>query len=82
MAVLDREWDRKMRREGKEVKPGPELILTAPGELPKAFIALVVVVEDTVQRGWAQIHQHVVGCLLLLPACVAIEQVVNFVCYF
>lgn len=38
-------------KEGKEVKPGPELILTAPSELSKAFIALVVMVEDTVQRG-------------------------------
>lgn len=62
--------------------PGPQLIFTAPGELPKALIVLVVVVKDSVEAGGAQVQQSVVGCLLLLAAGVAIEEVVDLVCYF
>lgn len=62
--------------------PGPQLILTAPGELPKALVVLVVVVQDSVEAGGAQVQQSVVGCLLLLAARVAVEEVVDLVCYF
>lgn len=62
--------------------PGPQLIFTAPGELPKALVVLVVVVKDSVEAGGAQVQQSVVGCLLLLAARVAVEEVVDLVCYF
>lgn len=62
--------------------PGPQLIFTAPGELAKALVVLVVVVKDAVQAGGAQVQQSVVGCLLLLATGVAIEEVVDLVCYF
>lgn len=43
---------------------------------------LVVVVKDSVQAGGTQVQQSVVGCLLLLAAGVAVEEVVDLVCYF
>lgn len=43
---------------------------------------LVVVVKDTVEAGGAQVQQSVVGCLLLLATRVAVEEVVDLVCYF
>lgn len=43
---------------------------------------LVVVEEDPVQARRAQVQQSVVGCLLLLAAGVAIEEIVDLVCYF
>lgn len=62
--------------------PGSKLILTPPGEFSKALVALVVVVEHAVERRRSQVHQSVVGCLLLLPTGVAIKQVVDLVGYF
>lgn len=62
--------------------PGAQLVLTPPGELSEAFVTLVVVVEDAVQRGSSQVHQRVVGRLLLFAAGVAIEQVIDLVSYF
>lgn len=62
--------------------PGSQLILTPPGEFPEALVALVVVVEHTVQRGCTQVHQSVVRCLLLLPAGVAVEEVIDLIGYF
>lgn len=62
--------------------PGPQLIFTAPSELPKALVVLVVVVKDSVQAGGTQVQQSVVSCLLLLTAGVAVEEVVDLVCYF
>lgn len=62
--------------------PGSQLILTAPGELPKALIVLVVVVKDAVQAGGAKVQQGVVGGLLLLATGIAIEEVVDLVCNF
>lgn len=59
--------------------PGPQLVFTAPGELPEALVVLVVVVEHSVQAGGAQVQQGVVGCLLLLATGVAIEEVVDLV---
>lgn len=43
---------------------------------------LVVVVKDSVQAGGTQVQQSVVGCLLLLATGVAIEEIVDLVCYF
>lgn len=43
---------------------------------------LVVVVKDSVKGGGAQVQESVVGRLLLLPAGVAIEEIVDLVCYF
>lgn len=63
---------------GKDL-PGSQLVLAPPGELSEALVALVVVVEHPVQRGGAQVHQSVVGRLLLLPAGVAVEQVVDLI---
>lgn len=59
--------------------PGSQLVLAPPGELSEALVALVVVVEHPVQGGGAQVHQSVVGRLLLLPAGVAVEQVVDLI---
>lgn len=43
---------------------------------------LVIVVEDSMQSGGTQIQKGVVGSLLLLATGVAIEEVVDLVCYF
>lgn len=43
---------------------------------------LVVVVENSVQGGGTQIQKGVVSRLLLLPTCVAIEEIVDLVRYF
>lgn len=43
---------------------------------------LVVVVKDSVKGGGAQVQEGVVGRLLFLPAGVAIEEIVDLVCYF
>jgi len=43
---------------------------------------LVIVVEDSMESGGAQIQKRVVGCLLLLPTGIAIEEIVDLVCYF
>lgn len=59
--------------------PGSKLILTPPGELPKALIALVVVVENSMQSRGAQVHQSIIRRLLLLAARVAVKQVVDFI---
>lgn len=71
-----------IERKGGEDIPGSELVLTPPGEFSEAFVALVIVVEHAVERRRSQVHQGVVGRLLLLPAGVAVEQVVDLVCYF
>lgn len=42
----------------------------------------VVVVEHPVQGGGAQVQEGVVGRLLLLPAGVAVEEIVDLVRYF
>lgn len=62
--------------------PGSKFILTPPGEFSKALIALVVVVEYTVECWSPQVHQSVVGCLLLFPTGVTIEQVIDLISYF
>lgn len=62
--------------------PGSQLILTPPGEFPEALVALVVVVEHAAKRRSTQIHQSVVGRLLLLPTGVTVEQVVDLIRYF
>lgn len=43
---------------------------------------LVIVVEDSMKGGGAQVQKGVVGRLLLLPAGVAVEEIVDLVCYF
>lgn len=43
---------------------------------------LVVVEEDSVKGGGAQVQEGVIGRLLLLPAGVAIEEIVDLVGYF
>lgn len=62
--------------------PGSKLILAPPGEFSKALVALVVVVEHAVERWRSQIHQSVVGRLLLLPTGVAVKKVVDLIGYF
>lgn len=69
-------------REERRKLPGPQLVLAPPGELAEALVALVVVVEDAVQGGSAQVHQRVVGRLLLLAAGVTVEEVVDLVSDF
>lgn len=66
---------------GEERVPGPQLILTAPDEVPKLLIVGVVVVLDSEEHGSRDLHEGVVGCLLLLPARIAIVEVVDFVSY-
>ena len=61
--------------------PGAQFILTPPGEFSKTLIVLVIVVEDSMESGGAQIQECVVGGLLLLPTGVAIEEIVDLVCY-
>lgn len=39
-------------------------------------------VEHTVEGGSTQVHQSVVGRLLLLPTGVAIEEVIDLIGYF
>ena len=43
---------------------------------------LVIVVEDSMESWGAQIQKRVVGRLLLLPTGIAIEEIVDLVCYF
>lgn len=62
--------------------PGPQLILAPPSEFSETLVALVVVVEHTVEGGGAQVHQGVVGRLLLLPAGVAVKEVIDLIGYF
>ena len=62
--------------------PGAQFILTPPGEFSETLIVLVIVVEDSMESGGAQIQKRVVGRLLLLPAGIAIEEIVDLVCYF
>lgn len=69
-------------KKGLITVPWSQLVLTPPGEFSEALVALVVVVEHTVERGSTQVHQSVVGRLLLLPTGVAIEQVVDLIRYF
>lgn len=65
----------------KEQVPWPQLILTAPDEVSKLLVVGVVVVLDSEEHGSRDLHQCVVGCLLLLPTGVAIVEVVDFVSY-
>lgn len=66
---------------GKGQVPGPQLVLAAPDEVSKLLVVGVVVVLDSEEHGSRDLHQGVVGCLLLLPARVAIVEVVDFVSY-
>lgn len=59
--------------------PGPQLVLAPPSEFSETLVALVVVVEHTVEGGGAQVHQGVVGRLLLLPAGVAVKEVIDLI---
>lgn len=76
-------WKKKKRQRRRNVSiPGPQLILAPPSEFSETLVALVVVVEHTVEGGGAQVHQGVVGRLLLLPAGVAIKEVIDLIGYF
>ena len=66
---------------GKGQVPGPQLILTAPDEVSKLLIVGVVVVLDSEEHGSGDLHQRVIGRLLLLPTGVAVVEVVDFVSY-
>lgn len=66
---------------GKGQVPGPQLVLTTPHEVSKLLVVGVVVVLDSEQHGSGDLHQRVVGRLLLLPTGVAIVEVVDFVSY-
>lgn len=66
---------------GKGQVPGPQLVLAAPDEVSKLLVVGVVVVLDSEEHGSRDLHQGVVGCLLLLPARVAVVEVVDFVSY-
>lgn len=61
--------------------PGPQLVLTAPDEVSKLLVVGVVVVLDSEEHGSRDLHQRVIGCLLLLPTGVAVVEVVDFVSY-
>lgn len=76
------EWRGGIKVAAGRKLPGAQLVLAPPGELAEALVALVVVVENAVQGGGAQVHQRVVGRLLLLAAGVTVEQVVDLVSYF
>lgn len=67
---------------GKGQVPGPQLILAAPDEVSKLLIVGVVVVLDSEEHGSGDLHQGVIGRLLLLPTGVAVVEVVDFVSYF
>lgn len=66
---------------GPRPVPGPQLILAAPDEVPELLVVGVVVVLDSEEHGSRDLHQRVVGCLLLLPAGVAVVEVVDLVSY-
>lgn len=66
---------------GKGQVPGPKLVLTAPDEVSKLLIVGVVVVLDSEEHGSGDLHQRVIGCLLLLPTGVAVVEIVDFVSY-
>lgn len=74
-----KKWGGVWKRSGV---PGAQLVLAPPGEFTEAFVALVVVVEHAVEGGSAQVHQGVVGRLLLLAAGVTVEEVVDLISYF
>ena len=61
--------------------PGPQLVLTPPDEVAELLIVRVVVVLDSEQHGGWDLHQHVVGSLLLLATCVPIVQIVDLIRY-
>lgn len=64
----------------KCVSPGAQLILTAPDKVSKLLIVGVVVMLNSVEQRRSDLHQSVVGHLLLFATGVAIVQVVNLVC--
>lgn len=75
-------WDGLTTKDyGKAQLPGPQLILTAPDKVSKLLVVRVVVVLDSEEHGRGDLHQRVVGCLLLLPTGIAIVEVVDFVGY-
>lgn len=66
---------------GKGQVPGAQLILTAPDEVAKLLVVGVVVMLDAEEHGSGDLHQRVIGRLLLLPTGVAVVEVVDFVSY-
>lgn len=60
--------------------PGAQLVLAAPDKVSKLLVVGVVVMLDSVQQRRRDLHQRVVGHLLLLAAGVAVVQVVHLVC--
>lgn len=66
---------------GRGQLPGPQLVLTAPDKVSKLLVVGVVVVLHSEEHGSRDLHEGVVGCLLLLPARVAVVEVVDFVSY-
>lgn len=61
--------------------PGPQFIFTPPDKVAELLIVRIVVVLDSEQhRGW-DLHQCVVGSLLLFSTCVPIVQIVDLVSY-
>lgn len=66
---------------GKGQVPGPQLVLTAPDKVSELLVVGVVVVLDSEEHGSGDLHQRVIGRLLLLPTGVAVVEVVDFVSY-
>lgn len=61
--------------------PGSQLIFAPPDEISKLLVVGVVVVLHPVKQRRGNLHQSVVGRLLLLAAGVAVVQVIHLVCY-
>lgn len=61
--------------------PGPQLVLAPPDEVAELLVVRIVVVLDSEQHRGRDLHQRVVGSLLLLSTCVPIVQIVDLVGY-
>lgn len=73
------QWGQEGR--GARMVPGPQLVLAAPHEVPELLVVGVVVVLDSEEHGSGDLHQRVIGRLLLLPTGVAVVEVVDLVSY-
>lgn len=60
--------------------PGSELVFTSPHKVSELLVVRVVMMLNAIQQRGRDLHQGVIGRLLLLSTRVAIIQVVNFVC--